>query len=318
MKTITAVTCGNIDTASSRLRSFYLFNHALEDGFIVKRSEELSDIISADIFHLQKKFGYKLFFASVMRRLMGKVVIFDFDDQKSGFKGTVLMLLYILVANIITTDTEGRRKYWNRYLKFKRFHVVPDVIDISSEFKFISNFENIHDRSYKLVWTGNANNIKSIEPLLTMLHKKTKFKITMVVDSKSAMEISAQYPWVAVVTWRKDIIFDSQFRNSFMILNHAIDQEAVLKSDNKMVLAIAAGVVPIVSRTPAYHALATALDAEKLVFDSFEDIEKIISNINHHWVQKFLSRSQQYIENHYSSINVYNNFKQKILGSSFN
>lgn len=296
MKTIAAVTIGSIDVASSRLRSFYLFTDSEHFNYKVIRTESIYDIFCADVFHLQKVLSFKFYFTAVLRRLFGKCVVFDFDDQRAGFKSTLAMLANMLVANVVTTDTEYRKDFWNSYLPRKKIIVLPDVIDIDPNLQMPSIDLSVVNKCKKeIVWLGNANNIPSIIPLVLHLKEHPDLKMTLIVDSNSVAHVSCQYPWVEVVSWNKEIIYEKRFQGCSMVLNHGIDSEGLLKSDNKMVLAIAAGIVPVVSNTPAYMALASIVNSENLVFSNISDVVSIINSLDKNWIYDFFRRSRQVI-----------------------
>ncbi len=100
-----------------------------------------------------------------------------------------------------------------------------------------------------------------------------------------------------------------------MILNHSshLDGHAKYKSENKMVTAIASGLIPVVSSSPAYLELAIALDAKRLVFNSLEEVPIILNNLEDEWIKNFSIRAKAYIKDHYSHEIIFQNLRALVL-----
>ena len=96
-----------------------------------------------------------------------------------------------------------------------------------------------------------------------------------------------------------------------MILNHdkAADSNASYKSENKMITAIASGLIPIVNASPAYRELAIKLDANQIIFNEIKQINRVIDNLEVSLMEDFISRAQEYIIENYSNTVVLKHFK---------
>ena len=299
---ISAYTVGDENVASSRLRSFYLFKSASKFDLTVIRNSNLRALIRSDCLHIQKKTGYKIFLISLAFRITGRKVIYDFDDHYYGKRNLLWMIVHMLVASKITTDTDARKLYWQKILPFKSIEVLPDIIDVEKgiDFPALIRTENIW--KYKLVWIGSESTVGSIYQLIMDLKDNPIFELTIITHESSIIKIAELYPWVKTKKWNKSIIFENEYRLNMMVLNHNVTENtSILKSENKMVLAIAAGVIPIVSNTPAYMSLAKNLDAENLVFNDLSEIYDIINSLSIDWVESFFQRARTYIQLNYES-----------------
>ena len=110
---ILAVTIGTKQAASSRLRSYNIFDD--NKNFQVCRELNFKNLIKNDILHIQKKLNLKILFFIIISKLLNKIIIFDLDDQPESFRENIfgirrnlIHFLFIVVgkfSNIITVDT---------------------------------------------------------------------------------------------------------------------------------------------------------------------------------------------------------------------
>ena len=259
---IAAYTVGNIDVASSRLRSFYLFSMANEFGIHVSRPVRYREGFGYDVVHIQKILSLKIILAIICYRLTGSKVIFDIDDQPGtkivSFLGS-LAILYL--SSVITVDTEPRKRYWKKYLFFKSIVVINDVadtVDPNLQIKIRNNSIN----STGFFWIGHSSNISSIKKFIKLVDLSKLYSLTISTNGNDIEELKTKYPYINFLPWTRTIAFENDIPAKFMILNHDIGKDAQLKSDNKMVLSILSGFIPIVSKTYAYEKLAKALNIE--------------------------------------------------------
>lgn len=110
-----------------------------------------------------------------------------------------------------------------------------------------------------------------------------------------------------------DSILDCKIEMSYALLNHSFDEASQFKCENKMVLSIAIGLIPIVSRTPAYETLAKKLNADCLVFDNLSEVFDIVESLDPVWINNFRLRAKAYVLEYYSNENVFSIFSSKCL-----
>lgn len=310
---IAAYTIGNIDRASSRLRSFYLFSLAEKFHLIISRPKRFRDAWGVDVVHIQKLLSYKLIFAVFIYRILGIKVVFDIDDQPSGFKSFLGYLLILFLSSIITVDTDVRKSYWMRFLFFKKILVINDVADSNDVDLKIIKRENFMFSS-GFFWIGYACNLGSLDGFIAFLKNSIEYKLIVSIEEDAITPLQSRYPFIEFIPWFDGISCSNDIDAKFMILNHNFDQASIFKSENKMVLAILAGFIPIVSNTPAYKKLAQSLEANFLLFDNIEDVSKIAGNLAEMDYQSFFERSLIVINDNYSRNAVLSKFVEDVLG----
>ena len=108
---IAAFNYGGTNQASSRLRSFYVFQSPVWKDHEVVFNPKFSSIHSFQCLHFQAVFKPRFILLALYARLISKQVIYDIDDQTNKIKHLIPLLLMVLITNIVTTDTELRKKY---------------------------------------------------------------------------------------------------------------------------------------------------------------------------------------------------------------
>lgn len=306
---VAAYTCGEIDGASSRLRSFYLFSEASTYDIEVSRPNNFKDGLKADVIHIQKIYSYEALKWLIFYRILGKKVIYDIDDQVNRRREFHLVLLLILFSSVLTVDSLPRKLFWKKYLPFKKVEIVNDVVDIPSV--TLTNIDYAsHQNHQSFFWLGNSSNFKSILGAINNISTSNGCNLMVSMDLAGINRVKNSYPTVSFIPWFDGVAFDSRIKSKFMILNHDTDKNSRMKSDNKMVLALAAGFIPLVSKTYAYVHLAKRLDAEFLIFDDISNVVEhsmlVADRIDH----KFYDRVLGVINSDYSRLSVFSSFKK--------
>ncbi|CAK0772873.1 conserved hypothetical protein [Gammaproteobacteria bacterium] len=310
---IAAYSISGIERASSRLRSFYLFSFAKEFGLEVSRPSRYRDALSCDVVHIQKILTYKLIIWMVIFRVFGLRIVFDIDDQPMGRKSFLGYWLALFLSSVITVDTEARRNYWKNYLFFKKIIVINDIADTNDvELKIRERRNSLDNHSF--FWIGYSCNLQSLDGFVEFVKNSTKYKLIVSTEKEAIATLKNRYPFIKFVPWFDGVAYDDCIEAKFMILNHNLDQSSLLKSENKMVLAMLAGFVPIVSRTPSYEKLAQSLDADFLLFDHIDDVAGIATNLAETDFHAFFERSLDFINLNYSRKAVLSCFNKKVLG----
>lgn len=308
---LAAYTIGGIDRASSRLRSFYLFSQAEGVGLEVSRPHRYCEALNHDVVHIQKKLTYELILWILIYRVCRLKIIFDIDDQPTCAKAFFGYLLVLSLANVVTVDTEARKKYWLKYLLLKNVYVVHDIADTNAVEPNIKK-RCISGSRPSFFWIGYSCNLPSLNSFIEHVRCST-FKLTVSVEVDAIKSLEAKYPFLEFIPWSDGVAFKESIEAKFMVLNHNYDSASRMKSENKMVLAILAGFVPIVSRTPAYTRLAKSLNVEFLLFDDLDEIPKIVSVIGAKDFSSFFIEANNFIKSNYSRSAVLSDFNKKIL-----
>ena len=80
---IAAFNYGGIEVASSRLRSLYVFQSSVWKDHEVEFNPKFSSINRFQCLHLQQVFNPRYIFLAIYARILGKLVIYDIDQEKN-------------------------------------------------------------------------------------------------------------------------------------------------------------------------------------------------------------------------------------------
>jgi hypothetical protein len=309
---ISAYTVGNYSVASSRLRSFYMFYSSKNYGVNVARNLNLWQSVQCNYLHLQSCYKPKYLIQAIIFRLLNKRVIFDVSDIPKNKIHLVFFLAVAKTANSVTVPLETTRLFLGRYLNINKIHVIPDVIDIYPEKLNQLNFLR-QEHSKTFFWTGHPGNLNSIESFIQDDRLREQYQLIVITKLIDIQEFIGSYPWVIFLEWDVDSILDCKIEMSYALLNHSFDEASQFKCENKMVLSIAIGLIPIVSRTPAYETLAKKLNADCLVFDNLLEVFDIVESLDPVWINNFRLRAKAYVLEYYSNENVFSIFSSKCL-----
>ena len=308
---LAAFTLGDTSKASSRLRSFYLFQDAPRHKIEILRNLSFKAVGSCDAIHLQKVLTYQMLIWLPVWRLNRLKIIYDIDDQPGSLKAKLGFMVAIFFSNFLTVDTDGRRTYWKKLFPWKKIIVVPDVMDKKEGTSIV--YPRIYsDSSTNFFWIGHQDNISSIQKFVPKLYSLNARLILCTNVQTLDKELFKEWP-VDLLQWEEEITFSSHNLGSFMILSHDQDKSALFKSNNKMVLAILSGLIPIVSNTPEYKDLAKLLGLEFLIYNHIDEIESIIRHCSSIDWKKTLQDCQAQLQQTYSSKAVFQQFLNQIL-----
>jgi len=309
---IACLTAGDITRASSRLRSFYLFEKSYLYNVSVERVCEFRNLFRYKHIHIQKVFSYKLLFLIILLRILGKNIIFDLDDHSPGFKNFLATYSTLFFCSVLTFDTQPRKRYWSKFLFWKKMHVIPDTADYKSS-QFPKLLE-IKDLERKILWFGHSSNFESVSNLLKkILSVDPQIEIMIISDNDWSRRWSSQCPEFIFQPWSLDFENFLVSYNGFVILSHNGLFYDKMKSDNKMVMALISGVLPIVSNTDSYLSLATKIKGEKLIFNNYKDILKILDSMTIDEAKSIFHHSHIFIQQNYSKEKVLESFAKIIF-----
>lgn len=310
---ISAFTRGDILGASSRLRSFYLFSESEKFSLLVDRPKEYSQANQSDVIHIQKIYSWHTLKWIIKFRLQKKQVIFDICDQINRRSEFPRVLLIALFSSVMTVDNQSRKNYWHKIFPFKKIVVIPDVADTKDVYIQNIPYQQKSDTN-SFFWIGNSSNFKSIKKFSDFVQANSEYKLAVAMDIKDKNLLSKNYPHITFYNWHPEVAFESDINAKFMVLNHAIDKNSSIKSENKMVLALIAGYIPIVSNTPAYVNLAKKIGAEFLIFNNLDEVPKI-AELATQVIQPdiFFDNAKKVINENYSREAVLSQFKELVL-----
>ena len=307
---IAAFNHGGIAVASSRLRSLYVFQSSVWEDHEVEFNPKFSSINRFQCLHLQKVLKNRYILLAIYARIMGKLVIYDIDDQAYKIKHLVALFLMVFFSNVVVVDTNLRKNYLYKGSRKKNIFVITDVLDVAP---LDIEKKNVLPSSIRalsaegksvIIWVGNVDNFSSFKILIDADDRFFKYEIIVITDISFPSKVKLNHPNYSIKQWHLNWETDLKISNRYyMLLNHD-DQNSIYKSENKMVTAIYNFIIPIVSDTPSYSSLAIKLDAEFLVFKKNQFPFDLINNLDkkeNEWLNSFFTHSKVYIDNNYSN-----------------
>ena len=308
---LAAFTLHNITKASSRLRSFYLLSNSEKQGIKVFRNISYKEACKCQVIHLQSVLNLRLLFWQIIWRLKKINIIYDIADQPGSWKSKLGYLAAIFFSNTLTVNTQDRLIYWKKFFPFKKIIVLPDIIDKGKNVPdLLPRIYN--DSSINFFWICHHQNIPSIQKFFPLLYS-FKSRLLICTDIVQVDNSAFDGHSIDLLQWEQDITFSNKKMNSFMLLRHNHNKNSLMKSNNKMVLAICSGFIPIVSRTPEYEVLAKELNLEFLLFDDFDEVFSIAKDAPSHNWNDILDRAQSYIEKNFSRTAVLTTFIESCI-----
>lgn len=296
--------------AGSRLRSYYIFDYNKNKKFKIFRNLKILKFLKINMFHFHMLYKPKYILIAFILRIFRKIVIFDICDNPYQLKHKVGFYLMANLASFVFFDTQKRLFFHSRkILNKKKLRVISDALDYEPNKKFF-----FYKKKYKIknrfLWFGNLNNLKSIDEFVNTIKENKEYKkysIYIVSSCKNKKEKN-----ISFLKWKKNFIFEINKRIDFSILSHEGSNDNLCKSENKMVLSILAGIIPIVSNTPSYRNLAKKLNAEILIYKNSKDIFQISQKISTKWKKDFIARARKYIISKYTAEKIFNKILNKI------
>ena len=308
---VAAFTSGDVDFASSRMRSFYIFQSRIWKKHNIAFNPCIYSIHKFHCIHIQKKFTLNFILVAIFSRILGKMVVFDIDDQAQKKLHKIAVFIMVVVSSMVTTDTCTRKKYLKKITRKKAIYVIPDVLDEDGALtprRYKDESSKIRlTKNTVILWVGNADNYNSFRHIIELDSKLAKYEVLIITDLLKGRNISLDHPNYSIKQWsndwRKKLKFDCDY---YMVLNHNApeDKNSVYKSENKMLTAICSYIVPIVSDTYSYRLLAKSINAEYLVFNKYNSVYDIISKVKSNgveWRKEFLVNSYNFIYKKYNA-----------------
>lgn len=275
MKKLYCLAKSGASLASSRLRSYYLFEKHDDFGLEIIRPNRYAEALKGDLIHVQKIITVKSLLWLLVYRLFGKKIVYDIDDQPYSPKSFAAYYLSCLLATKITVDTEIRKKFWTQYFSACKICVIPDVADYKGEnMKCQTRDTQLVDKK-GMVWIGSSSNIDSLSSLIPSL-SKLGLSLTVVTNLAEISDFMRSNVGIKFVQWNSNVLYEGGLNAKYMILNHFFDENSNYKSNNKMILSLMTGFIPIASSTPEYEKLAKKLGLDQFLFDDPTEIQQKI------------------------------------------
>ncbi len=269
-----------INSASSRLRCFGLGRELAALGYHVAIGVDPAD--PPHILLVQKIINAAALAQAQLVRENGGLVIYDIDDYGPEALGSLkadasTFAQFMALVSIVVVDTETRAAAFRQepgFTDIAALWVVPDPIDyIESSTPGSPRAHKQPGEKLHACWFGNAPNAVPALPYLQALAAAEEVaEVSVMLNREYVDYFRATFPQLVTTAWALETFPGLLRTMDFCVLIHATTFEGVQKSNNKMLAALAFGVVPFVSRTPAYAETAEQMGMPELIVDSPQDV----------------------------------------------
>jgi predicted SAM-dependent methyltransferase len=269
---------GTAQTASSRLRCHGLARELGRLGCKVLLG--LDATIVPDLLYVQKRVTPEIAAHARRVRERGGHVVFDIDDWGPALDWVkadpALLQDFLALCSAVTVDTEVRAEVYAKdenYRAVPHLWVIPDPIDYVEQAMEELTAAVPAARRLRGCWFGNAPNLPPALPYIQAALRSDRLDaFGVITNAQFVPAMQQQWPMLATEAWQLETFAQRLREHDFCLLIHDAGTEGVQKSNNKMLAALAQGVVPLVSNTPAYAALAHEIGLPELVLDAPEDL----------------------------------------------
>jgi hypothetical protein len=287
-----------MDTASSRLRCYSLAQELANLGFAVQLGMVPEQIV--DVLFVQKRINAEILELAKSVKRRGGLVIYDIDDYGDALAGlkveSKVHAEFIDHCDVISVDTDVRHEVFSAdplYARIPNRWVIADPIDYVSQIPAGNDVVPTASEGVIGCWFGNAPNIVPAIPFLEAARYSPAVAGINVISNKEFLgKLAEMLPGYGIEPWVLSTFPQRLRASDFCLLIHDAGIEGVQKSNNKMLASLALGVVPFVSRTPAYETAARAMGLEDLLLDSPEDLAAKLTKENLQALKHAIAASQ--------------------------
>jgi predicted SAM-dependent methyltransferase len=278
--TIMLCPAGTAAAASSRLRCIVLARELERLGCRITLGFDAR--VLPQVLYVQKVSSPEIVEHARRVRAEGGHVVFDIDDWGDAVPWLAAQpqLLVDLLAHCsaVSVDTTVRAEVLakeSNYRDVPAFWVVPDPIDYVDQMIDIpARAPADGSRALSACWFGNGPNLPPALPYIqAALMSGSLERFTVITNSQFVASMQQSWPMLAIEAWELETFPRRLREHDFCLLVHNTDIEGLQKSNNKMLAALAQGVVPLVSNTPAYAETARLIGLPELVIDSPQDLQ---------------------------------------------
>jgi len=152
----------------------------------------ITEIIKSDVVWFQKVTHPFIFFCSIFSRLIGKIVVFDFDDPLFLINWHQRMAIdcMIISANLVTTDSHANQTYARKLNE--RSIWIPDTIPLDMYRYAIKRKQ----QDITIGWVGHGlSYARDLKPLARVIEKlPARYKIRLrIIGSMGSQEILSTF-----------------------------------------------------------------------------------------------------------------------------
>ncbi len=267
---ITAIPREDINSVSTRIKYYYMKNN-MPDGFVWKKHKKKF----GDILYVQKKADEKTIKTARKAKKRGVKVVYDCDDNpysKPG-KDRVAMLK---LADVVTCDTEARKKQLMKASGAKNVIILPECIDYWDSMRTVP----IREKIKRVITFGNNANAVNVAKYMKHVDVECRH-----INSKKVKGVGKFIKW-NLKTFTKEMT-----KADVCLLAHGDDR----KSNLKLLVCFAMGIPTIVSNTKSYRETMEAVNLSWLVAKDPKDIKNIMKAIEGvEWRREIVKQYKQY------------------------
>ena len=280
---------GTFDTASSRLRCFGLARELGRLGYKTQIGCQSGDRV--DVLFIQKRIDERILALARAVKVAGGRVVYDIDDYGDALAwmnvSPETRATFVSLCDVLCVDTQMRLEVFAKdpiYAGIPQKWVVPDPVDYVGQAGAdiaVKPANRTLKQGLVACWYGYAPNVIPAAPFLETASKTPGVaRVHIISNHESLGKLKIMFPDYHIETWALNT-FAGRLRDAdFCLLIHDSSLEGVQKSNNKMLASLALGVVPFVSRTPAYESTARDMGLEALIIDQAEDLPARLTDAN--------------------------------------
>ena len=234
----------------------------LPDGWQFRKYEKKK---RGDVIYIQKLISGKTIRLAQWAKEKGIPLIYDRDDFRSDWKAERYNEI-IDIASAVTTDTTERARLIRRHTKTP-VYVVPDCIDygITKEARM-----SIRPRIKNIVTYGYWKGVESVTPYFNKLRGEKWY----ICDRKIPELRTDNF-----IRWNRKKFVERLGDFDLVILTHRNNDRALLKSNNRLITAMALGIPVLVMRSPSYERTLKDAGCFSLLIDSPDDIKRKMEDL---------------------------------------
>lgn len=275
MKSIAFFHAGGPELCSSRIRSIQLEQTLPCLGVKVHPRNWLA----ADTVFIQKKISPGRLVIAAFCKLLGKRVMYDIDDAVQELKfwhpaAPSLLPFMFNLADTVTTDTEGRKRFLEDAFGLIKVQMISDGIDYFPRGPSIPPKKEAD--KIRVLWFGSYPTLKLFEKYAAGLCSIDGVQLVIITSAQLIDALRKKYPAADLIPWSLSDFAGHLQSCQLSVLMHDGSDADLLKSNNKMIASITWGVPAIVSQTPEYERTARELGVSDTVFSSEHQLRAII------------------------------------------
>jgi hypothetical protein len=269
-------------SASARIR-YHRILAAMSDIEIVP------DIELSDVMYIQKRVNNETLALAERANNIGVPLVYDIDDAPGQCASEQYEKLMMQRADLITTDTTAKAALYNN----QKVRIVPDCIDYWDS---CPSFEVRHDIKQVVTFGWEHSIIATLPYLLKLKSMFFNIDIKYISNREICSNDNVRY-----IPWNADTVMNELLSSDVAIVCQGDSKSDSLRSNNRLLVCLAAGIPTIAINSKSYKETMIAADLENQVFNDYEDVASKFRTILHAPVRNRISLiGKEYAWNNFS------------------